>query len=127
MPTLVKKVRSQDAVPLGANAYQSGRNTTLEADIEAKMNVRLKIPNDFLPAINDGKAFWLRKETDKASFNLLISTFNYTDTKQFSVENLKAMRDTIGKKYVSTRTPKSYRIVNDVDVPLYGHSLNFNG
>ena len=69
MPTLVKKVRSQDAVPLGANAYQSGRNTTLEADIEAKMNVRLKIPNDFLPAINDGKAFWLRKETDKASFN----------------------------------------------------------
>ncbi len=127
MPTLVKKVRSQDAVPLGANAYQSGRNTTLEADIEAKMNVRLKIPNDFLPAINDGKAFWLRKETDKASFNLLISTFNYTDTKQFSVENLKAMRDTLGKKYVSTRTPNSYMIVNDVDLPIYGQSLNFNG
>lgn len=127
LPTLVKKVREQDAVQLGANAFQSGRNTKLEAEIEAKMHVRLKIPNDYLVAINDGKAFWLRKETDKASFNLLISKFNYTNTKQFSVENLKTMRDSLGRKYVSTRAPNSYMIVNDVDLPLYGQSVNING
>jgi len=127
LPTLIKKVRKQDAVQFGANVYQSGRNAKLEGEIETKMHVRLKIPNDYLVATNDGKAFWLRKETDKASFNLLISKFEYTNTKQFSIENLKAMRDSIGRKYVSSRAPNSYMVVNDIDLPLYGQAVNING
>jgi hypothetical protein len=127
LPTLVKKVRKQDAVQLGANVYQSGRNAKLEGELETKMNLRLKIPNDYKVAINDGKAFWLRKETEKASFNLLISKFPYTDTKQFSVKNLKLMRDSLGRKYVSSRTPNSYMVVNDLDLPLYGQAVSVNG
>lgn len=127
LPTLIKKVRKQDAVQLGANVYQSGRNAKLEAEVEAKMHVRLKIPNDYLQATNDGKTFWLRKETEKASFNLLISKFPYTNTKQFSKESLKILRDSIGRKYISSRTPNSYMVVNDVDLPLYGQAVNING
>jgi len=127
LPDALRKIRAQDAIRLEANAYQAGRNTKLEAEIEARMHVRLKVPRDYVVAVDDGKAYWLRRETDKASFSLLISRFPYTDVRQFSRDNVIHLRDSLGKKYVSSRAPNSYMVVNDKDLPVFGQVTRLNG
>lgn len=88
-------------------------------DIIAKHGVNLRVPEDYVMAINDNSTVWLRRETDKSSMNIMIHRLPYTDKNQLTKEGLKAIRNEVGKKYVSSTIPDSYMRINDIDLPLY--------
>lgn len=126
-PAVKKRVYEFDSKKLDAYVYLNGENKKLEEEIRTSMGVSLKVPSDYFLAINDGNIIWIRKETDDISSNILLKKIKYTDQAQLSKENLLALRDSIGKQYISSTLPDTYMQVNAIDLPVLSNPTKING
>jgi hypothetical protein len=124
---VIKSINQRDAEMVEATAYFSGEDETIEAEVRSKMDVSMRIPEDFIIALNEEDVMWLRRETDEISSNILLRRVPYTDQSQLSRENIKAIRDSIGRKYVSSSLPGTYMRINDVDLPYFVEVTSLNG
>lgn len=126
-PAVKKKVKSFDKKKLEAYVYLNGINNPLINEVKDAMGVTLRLPTDYFMAIEDGEVAWIRSETDKISSNLLLKKIKYEDQAQLSKEYLLAVRDSIGRKYISTTIEDTYMRVNDVDLPVIYNTTKVNG
>lgn len=122
-----KKLKEADLAQLDANVYQSGQDKELEAQVREKFGVNIRIPADYSLATSDEEVMWIRKDTRKANLNVMIKKVKYTDKKQLTKDGLKAIRDSLGSKYISSEIPGTYMRVNDVDLPLITTATQLNG
>lgn len=118
-PAISKKFQEADEKKIEATVYQDGESPTLKKEVQEKMNAEMKVPNDYVLAMSNGDIIWMRKETQELSSNLILSRVDYTDQSQLSKEGIKAIRDQIGKKYISSTLPDTYMKINDVDLPMF--------
>jgi hypothetical protein len=126
-PGIIRKVYDHDKFKIDATVYLSKRNPKLEQEVRDKIGINIEIPGDYFQALSDGEVIWFRKETPETSSNLMFRKIPYTDKKQLSREGLKAIRDSIGLKYVSSRIQGSYMKINDEDLPMFVNPVTFNG
>lgn len=126
-PAVAKRIRQADAAVINATTYFRGENVSLNSEIQALMDVKIRIPEAFKAAIMDKDLVWLRSETSEASSNILIRKVPYTDQSQLTPEGLKALRNEIGRQYVSSTVADSYMRINDVDLPLLTERTQLNG
>ena len=122
-----QKIRIAEKERMVATVYQAGMNTKLQEEIKNNMGINLDVPGEYFKAVEDEDIFWLRKETEDISSNIFIKKLNYTDKSQLTKENLKAIRDTIGRKFVSSEIANTYMKVNDVDLPIISDTKELNG
>lgn len=127
-PGIMKKINEHDARQVMSTAYFKGENSALQKEIRDTMGVKIKLPKDYKKAAFDPElnTFWVRYDVKEYIYNILIHKQSYKDKKQFTRENLIAMRDTIGQ-LVATDTPNSRMVVNDTDLPLYVEGATVNG
>ena len=119
-PAASKRINDADLKQLEANTYQSGEATALRGDIKEHFGIDIHLPGDYISALSmEEDVAWLRKETDVASSNIIITKLPYTDAEQLSKAGIKALRDTLGKKYVSSELEGTYMKTNNVDLPMY--------
>ncbi len=118
-PAAARRIHEFDEDKIKATVYQAGRNTDQEAEIRSKFGAVVEIPADYVRAISDDQVIWLRKETDFLSSNLMFHKVKYTDQSQLSKEGIRAVRDSLGRKYVSSTLPGTYMKINDVDLPMF--------
>jgi len=110
-----------------ATTYFGGEvNRELMEEVKTKMDAELRVPRKYYQAVSDGEVIWLRMETDAVSSNLILHRAPYTDKKQLTKEGLKAIRDSIGRKYVSTTEANTYMRINDIDLPMYVSARTLN-
>ena len=127
-PTIAKKVHDADQTQIGNYVFLKGRNIGMEKIIKEKMNADIKIPQEYYVAENKDEDFiWLRKETTKLSSNIFIHKLPYTSQNQFTKEGIRSIRDTLGKKYVTTNIDGAYMRTNDVDLPMFAIPMKING
>ncbi|MCB0572777.1 MAG: DUF4837 family protein [Phaeodactylibacter sp.] len=126
-PAVKKRVHEFDSKKLGAYVYLGGENKKLEEQIRTSMGVNLKVPSDYFLAINDGNIIWIRKETDVISSNIMMKKVKYTDQAQLTKEYLLALRDSIGRHYISSTLPDTYMQVNAIDLPVLSSPTKING
>ena len=128
-PSISNKVYEHDLKQLKGYTYASGYNKALNAEITEKMNVKVTVPGDYIKATYDEETqlFWIRKETNRASFGMVLQKLPYESKEQFSKEYIKELVNAFGKKYVTTNTPGSHLVINDVDLPLYSATREING
>lgn len=126
-PAIKKKVNKFDEKKLESYAYLNGVNNQLVNEVKESMGVSIRMPSDYFMAINDGEVIWMRKETDKISSNIMLRKVKYEDQEQLSKENLIAMRDSLGKQYVSSTIEDTYMQVNDEDLPVIFNTTKVNG
>jgi hypothetical protein len=126
-PAVKKRVNDFDRKKLEAYAYLNGENKRLSEEVHSTMGVELKVPSGFFMAINDGEVIWMRRETEKMSSNIVLKKMKYTDQAQLTKENLIAVRDSIGKKYVSSTLPNTYMKINYKDLPVISSPTKING
>jgi hypothetical protein len=124
---VIKSINQRDSEMVEATTYFSGEDETIEAEVRSKMDVSMRIPEEFIIALNEEGVMWLRRETDDISSNILLRRVPYTDPSQLSRENIKAIRDSIGRKYVSSSLPGTYMRINDVDLPYFVEVTSLNG
>lgn len=125
-PLIKRRVYEGDRNKLDATVYLNGTNENTISKIKTAFNINLKMPKDYVIAIQDDNVAWLRKETENISSNILITKIPYTESKQLTAEGLKLIRDQIGKEYVSSAIENSYMKINDLDLPLITTPLNIN-
>ena len=126
-PTVSKRVKKFDELQIDTWSYFKGRNGPLEKEIKAKLGVDIKIPEEYYTAISEENTFWLRKETNDVSYNIFVHTLPYTSQDQFSQKGMKTIRDTLGKRYVTTDIENTYMRTNDVDLPMFVQTMDLNG
>lgn len=68
----------------------------------------------------------MRRESPDVSSNILLKKMPYSDKDQLSKKGIKALRDSIGRKYVSSEVPGTYMKVNDKDLPMFTYNTKVN-
>ncbi len=117
-PLIKKRVYESDLPKLDATVYLNGTNENTNLKILSSLNIKLKLPKDYVIALEEDNFTWLRKETEILSSNILIHKMPYTDSNQFSLEYIKDLRDTLGKKYVRSAIEGSFMKTNNIDLPM---------
>lgn len=124
---VAKRLHQADEKIIDATAFFNGENVGLASEISALMGVKMRIPEEFKPAMKETDIVWLRRETSEASSNIILQKIPYTDQSQLSREGIKAIRNEMGKAYVSSTLPDTYMRINDVDLPLIVETTRVNG
>lgn len=124
---VAKRIHEADEKMIEATAYFNGENVSLSEEIRALMDVSMRIPEEFSPAIKESNMVWLRRETTDASSNIMLTKVPYVDQSQLSREGIKKIRNELGKAYVSSALPDTYMRINDVDLPLFVETTRLNG
>lgn len=126
-PAVRKRVNQHDSRKVDAYVYLNGENKRLEEEVREDINVSMRIPSDYFLALNDDNIIWVRRETDETSSNIILKKIPYTDRSQLSKDNIIAIRDSIGRQYISSTLPGTYMQTNDVDLPVLTDVTKING
>jgi len=118
-PSIVKKIQDGDKKIIEAAVYGSGENRTLSGQVEEKIGLHIRIPNEYFIAMDNPNLLWLRRETTEMSSNLLLHKLPYKDASQLSYEGFKSLRDSLGKNYISSTVEGSYMQINDKSLPMF--------
>ncbi|MDX1940056.1 MAG: DUF4837 family protein [Saprospiraceae bacterium] len=126
-PAIGKRINKADESKIDATLFIDGENQKLLDEVRQKLEVEIRIPKDYFLALSNNDIIWIRKETQKYSSNLMLKKLKYTDQAQLSREGIKAVTDSIGRKYVSSQLPDTYMKINDVDLPMFVDAKTING
>ena len=126
-PAVKKRVDKANWDKVDATVYLDGENNNAKLDLTAAIGIQMRVPGDYDIVLNEENTVWLRRETSESSANLMVHKQPYTSRTQLTKDNLKNLRDSIGKKYVSSRIPGTYMQINDVDLPMLSEVKNING
>lgn len=126
---ITNKIHQHDAKQIKANTYASGRQLAIIEKIKNHFLVDLDIPGDYKEALyipEGNKLLWLRKDTRRATANLILQKFNYSNIDQISVSNAIRLTNSFGK-FVNSNTLGSKLVVNDTDLPVLENVKEING
>ncbi|NRB50993.1 MAG: DUF4837 family protein [Saprospiraceae bacterium] len=118
-PAVAKRVQEADRAKIEATIYFGGENPAIQAEVADKMGTKIRVPSDYNLAISNEDLIWMRREIDNINSNLLIRKIGYTDQSQLSKQGIKAIRDSLGRAYVSSTLPDTYMRINDIDLPMF--------
>lgn len=90
------------------NVFKRAENINLDSKIEKTFDFKLTISEDFYLAKEQKDFFWLRKETENESYNIMIHKCKYSSGNMFSGQNIVALRDMLAQKYIPGPTRGSY-------------------
>lgn len=127
--SVTNKIHQHDATQIKANTYVSGRNLGLSEKIKNEFLIRLDVPGDYKEAmfIPEGdRMIWLRKDTKRATLNMVIQKFKYEDIAQITSGNAIKKTNEFGM-FVNTDTPGSHMVVNDEDLPILENVKEISG
>ncbi len=125
-PAIAKRVNLSDEGIIKATTYSRGVSRNLSDEIKTKMGVDINVPGDYVLSLHDENTMWLRSETDFLSSNIFLHKLPYKDKSQFTQQGIKAIRDSLGRKYVSTEIENTYMRTNDVDLPMLTKVMTLN-
>jgi hypothetical protein len=127
-PSIVKRIREFDQKSITKTAYQAGENTALMNQVKEKVDVEVKIPGDYFLALYDStnQTFWMRKETDYLSSNILMRKLKYTNEQQLTKEGILKLRNEMGRRYISSSAEATFMRTNDVDLPVFTKAMEIN-
>ena len=126
-PAIAKKINEADEELIAATVYAGGDHIEVMETVKEKLGVDIRIPHDYFLAFDDGSTIWLRKETDFLSSNIILHRLKYTDKSQLTGAGIKAIRDSLGKKLISTEIENTYMRTNDQDLPMVTRVISLNG
>jgi hypothetical protein len=101
----------------------SSDEDSLYQQLWAEKGYALRKPASFRVAINNGDYVWLRKESRKYNFGLMLYSVPYTDQEQLTQEGVIAIRDRFTRKYIPGELEGSYMVV---DTRLEPYFSDFN-
>ncbi|MBK8502745.1 MAG: DUF4837 family protein [Saprospiraceae bacterium] len=122
-PAIAKIIQEQYRHQIGATVYQGGENKMIMNRISDLFGCQLSIPADYRITIEDENTLWLMRENELIVSNILIHKMPYKSIDQFKKDQIIALRDDLGKSYVSTTIEGSYMRTNPIDLPVYTQSV----
>ncbi len=120
-PTVSKKINEFDLVQVDANAYLGQENRVIQNKIKDRFSFDIKIPSNYVIALDTTDLMWIRQDDRVSVNNILIQRIPYTDKSQITKKGIKEIRNEFGKMFVTTsaKNVNTYMRINDVDLPMY--------
>ncbi len=127
--SIIQKIEEADKRKISANTYQSGLNRKLGEKIQSKLGVKMSIPGTYKAAVLDSvnREMWIRRETGEISSNILLRVSSYSEDTQLNEESILALRDSIGRRLVTSRVKGSYMISDKVNMMPVFSKTDING
>ncbi|MBX2815003.1 MAG: DUF4837 family protein [Saprospiraceae bacterium] len=122
-PTITKVIQKKYERQIDATVYLGGPDNIITNKVKDIVGISLKMPREYIVAVEQDNLIWLRNDRDEAINNLIISRFPYTSQSQFSTDNIISLRDQYGKALVSSTAQDSYMTTNDVDLPVVDQQI----
>ncbi len=126
---IAKRINLHDSKQLQAGMYVDKINLGLSERLRDQYGLDLKIPRNFATAVenNEDKVLWLRKNTQKADLHLVVMTVPYTDKQQLSKDNIIALRNEFGAKYLTMDSKSDVMVVDSINLPVYEYPCEIGG
>ncbi|MDY6381546.1 MAG: DUF4837 family protein, partial [Bacteroidales bacterium] len=90
------------------NAFKRDENIKLTEVISNKFNFSLTFSSDYYLAKQTDNFLWIRKETQKESFNIMMYKKKYTSDDLLLEKKVIELRDSLGKAFIPASMPNSY-------------------
>jgi len=121
------RLREEEKDQWDATIFFSGENKEVQERIQSKYDFGIRVPKEYEVAIDDTTTIWLREESDRSSSNVMITRIPHVSEDQLTREGFKAIRDTIGRKYITTSVENTYMKINDKDLPMFVETGTLDG
>jgi len=118
-PAISKQIRDFDQAKIKATVFAAGKSKLLSQQLEQRFQIKMDIPSDWVLASIKPRGYWLRKENEKSSSNIILGKLPYTNANQLSSNGLKNIRDTLSRTFLRTDSPGDYMEINDRDLPMF--------
>lgn len=123
----------QEEIERLAEKNSKAGNKELAAKIRSAYGISLCPEEGYALSKEDSNFFWLRSEKGRnlggyehqVSKGILVYWYSYTDTSMFSTEKLLAVKDSIGKRYISGSQPNSYMVTSYKLMPPEAKRLTY--
>ncbi|TVR78570.1 MAG: DUF4837 family protein [Saprospirales bacterium] len=112
---------------LEAEIFGGGENRELTQIIRSKFSADIRIPSDWVKAVESEDFLWIRNEKRHASLSLLFHALDYSTEEQLSPQYLRELRDSITREHISSGKEGTYMEVEDSFLPLFDFSYRING
>lgn len=126
-PAISMQIRNFDQARIKGTVYASGKSQLLTGQVEQRFQINMDIPNDWVLATVKPSGYWLRKENEKSSSNIILSKIPYRNANQLSSNGIKSIRDTLCRSFVRTDSPGDYMEINDKDLPMFVYPKTVDG
>ncbi|MFZ1706174.1 MAG: DUF4837 family protein [Saprospiraceae bacterium] len=127
-PLIAARINQHDGPSIAASLYGvKGKNIDLSEAVQKSFGLFMDIPPSYVKALEADNFLWIRMDDSKSVQNFVFRKFAYTDTAQFSKENIISLRDTYGKEFIKTSSDDAYMQTNVIDLPVYAYEMNSNG
>jgi hypothetical protein len=129
-PAAATRINRHDESQLESNIYAVRKNDIgIQNDILTLYNLEMSIPADYKRVMLDKENYflWLRKDTKEDILNILFTKVPYEGTQQFDRDSIIALRDRLGKTYISSDIEESYMKTNIVDLPIQEQVFKLGG
>ena len=120
-PTIAKVIHNHYKNQIDASVYLAGENNEA-INVLQGLGCYIKVPGDYRLVIEEEESIWLIRENEMSTSNIMVHKLPYTSQDQFSKENIIALQDTLGKRYISTSIEGSYMRTNSSDLPVFTQS-----
>jgi len=128
-PAIARRVNEHDEKQLKSSIYIERVNSGLSERIRDDFGLDIEVPREYQVAFDDkeNQLLWLRKDTEDAILNMVFQSLDYTSASQLSKENMIALRNAFGAKYVSSDYEDDVMAVNNKDLPVYEYTFELDG
>lgn len=108
---VINKIYEHDLALVEASAFAGGVNDGLKGEIQRKLAFTIDIPQGYQKVsenLIDENTMWIRQETHKVGYNLILHSMPYDENSKLTKENILKIRNQLGKKYISTKISDAY-------------------
>jgi hypothetical protein len=93
--------------------------------IKEKLGVKIEFPTAYRIAKDDTNFFWIRKDVRTGTLNLMLYELPYQNIKKNDsvINQIIAIRDSIGKIHIEGPTEGSYMSTEDAYTPFHGETI----
>ncbi len=123
---IIDKVDVNGQKKLSGMVYIIGENEGMIRTISDSFDLLMRIPGEYkIEAENKGGTYWVRKETNKVSSNIIIHRQPYYSTTQFTEENFMHLRDSLSREHITSDVEGAYMSIDTVNFPLFVETKSF--
>jgi len=95
--------------------------------ISDSMGLELLVPYGYDISTKSEDFIWVRALDNKEEFNIWVAKMPYNDEGLFDPENIKTIRNNLGKRYIKDIDDDSLYITTQNELPLVIDTVNLNG
>ncbi len=126
-PAILAKLKTHDLPILESQAYSAREDAALGNDVQRLTGASIRIPGEYVTALEQDNTLWLRKDAGEMIIGLLFKKIPYVDQDQFSREGFRALHDEMTRMVTSNATQETYMRVDDRELPLFFSAQTLDG